>query len=119
MRYIHLFTVRSRQFELPILDSLLVIDTSKHEMIMDYQLFQAIQELSHLPDEEREMIEAEHNRIMGYHTSTNMRLRFNCDIYQHILKLEADTKLDMDDLDHYMQNIESDELQNKLQEMEL
>ncbi|MCK4500765.1 hypothetical protein KAU11_09705 [Candidatus Babeliales bacterium] len=110
----HLFTVRQRFGSDLNLDSLITVDAG-NELICDPQLFAAAQELSCLPND---VIE-EHERVMTYYNSTLLRLRFNSDMYPHILLLKAQSKLSMDELEYYLKTIDQNELIVKLQDMRL
>ena len=112
--FIHLFTVRAEMFGEPSLDSLFVIDNTDVLVMMDDQTYTAAKELSHVPKE----VVQKRNYISSYVGSTEMRLRFNQDIYPKILRLDVDEELSMDDLESLVQSYPSDRLEAKLKSWE-
>ena len=107
--FIHLFTVRAEMFTKPTLDSLLTIDASDPLVMMDEPTMFAAQEISHVPEE----VISKRNQILSYITSTEIRSRFNADIYKDILRLDAESEMTMEDLEHYVQSFPTEELQSK------
>lgn len=106
--FIHLFTVRMSAFEDPSLDSLYHINKDNTLLMMDEQTYVAAQELSVIPQE----ITDERKSILSYISMTEIRLRYNNDMYPHILRLEYELKLDMEMLNEYIISFTIDELKD-------
>jgi len=110
--FIHLFTIRQRMFKDFELDALLIHDLlDPHNQLL--AMGDAVKELSCMPPEARKKGEVFVSNIQGI----MMRLRFNPDMYQHILRLDVPIEMEREDLEFFIQNLPKDTLEQKLKEM--
>ena len=88
-------------FEDPSLDSLYHIDKDDVLLMMDEPTNNAAQEITD-----------KRNSIVSYISMTEIRLRYNMDMYKHILRLDYRYKMDMEALNEYVQSYTIDELKD-------
>lgn len=110
--FAHLFTVRQRMFTELQVDAFLVHDLSDpHSELL--AMGEAVEELSCMPPEATKKGEALMSNVQGI----MMRLRFNTDMYPHLLRINSPVKLEREELEFIIQNYPKDTLEQKLKEM--